>query len=214
MNKEDMTIKQLREHLNTSDNLTQEEISDWGRDLEQRRAELDRESEYCDKEGIKREAPASTWTKIQGKIFKKKIGEDRQLIIKWSYDDEYGHGHNMFTIEAEVRSSGFRTPYWRLHDLLSLHRPDLKHCIKWDSVSSNGPMHYLKNAEFWRKQIGVEPASERALDCFKSAIVYGVLGSDFEKACAENLSQHDLMERLPALMWKFKEFIEGLGFVY
>jgi hypothetical protein len=137
-------------------------------------------------EGI---AMESVLTKKQVKTFKKAYVEDGReyvLIAKVRYDDEWGNGHNTFTITGEIWRAKKGQPIGRdcescgcIHEAIAKHLPELVPYIKWHLVSSDGPMHYIANTVYhaqsyspqyaWiyytgpQDPLGIEDVKERSL---------------------------------------------------
>lgn len=119
----------------------------------------------------------SVLTKKQEKTFrteyKGKHGQSCVLIVKVRYDDQCGNGHNTFAITGELYDRSDRIPHeasvknssgktlWLgssgcLHEEITKRFPELAPFIKWHSVSTDGPMHYVANSTYHAKAIPKE----------------------------------------------------------
>jgi hypothetical protein len=102
--------------------------------------------------------------KHQVKIFKKvyvEQGREYVLIAKVRYDDQYGNGHNTFSITGEIWRANNGQPIGRdcescgcIHEDIAKHLPQLAPHIKWHLVSSDGPMHYIDNTVYHAQSYG------------------------------------------------------------
>lgn len=118
-------------------------------------ADLKNLFDTCQKEGI----PASILTKNQKKTFTKTVYSseyDRKVdvIVKIRFDDECGNGHNSFAITGDVYESGYKKNWLKggcIHDTIYKYFPELRHLIKWHLVSSNQPMHYVTNTQYYAR---------------------------------------------------------------
>jgi hypothetical protein len=81
-------------------------------------------------------------------------GRKYELRVTVRHDDECGNGHNTFSIvgnvyECDSRGTALR---WysggRIHDTIAKHAPEFIPLIKWHTVSTDGPMHYVANTVY------------------------------------------------------------------
>lgn len=102
----------------------------------------------------------SVLTRSQKKIFKKDImvdGKQGRIVAEVSYDDACGNGHNSFAITGTVYSSRTSTAdiYFEtggcIHEEIAKHFPNLAPYIKWHSISSDEPIHYVANTMYWAR---------------------------------------------------------------
>ncbi len=176
---------------------------------------------------------ATTLTKRQTKKFRKDFmenGEPVTLIAEVRYDDDCGNGHNTFAITGERyekhRHSGEPSTkhnsgatLWLcscgcLHDDIAERFPELATLIKWHLCSSDGPMHYVANSQYWAGQSGYcngGPNDPPNLEHFRSTAIW-------PEATEGDMKRKDLAlileSRLEALMADFRAAVESLGFTY
>lgn len=105
--------------------------------------------------------PASTLTKNQTREFTKvyKEGKDKfRIAVTVRHDDQCGNGHNTFSVTADIRIE--RDSRWAeysggmCHEAVAKHFPEIAPYLKWHLTSTDGPMHYLANAEYHALQHG------------------------------------------------------------
>lgn len=96
----------------------------------------------------------SILTKHQKLVSVNKIivdGQKGRIKCEIRYNDECGNGHNSFSITGTVFShpTSTRDQYWDrggcIHDEIAKHFPEFKHLIKWHSMTSEAPLHYIAN---------------------------------------------------------------------
>lgn len=108
--------------------------------------------------------PASVLTRNQTKTFRKDFPNGNVLIANVRYDDDCGNGHNTFTItgelydrkyipgEASIVNSKGKTRWLGsrgcLREEIANSFPELAPLIKWNLVSSDGPMYYIVNTVY------------------------------------------------------------------
>lgn len=78
------------------------------------------------------------------------------LKIKIRYDDECGNGHNTFAITADLYRDSREWSSGCLHNDIEKWAPELVHLIKWHSVTSKGPLHYIANTTFHARSVDTE----------------------------------------------------------
>jgi len=146
--------------------------------------------------------PASTLTKNQKITKTKTIGNER-LIVTIRLDDECGNGHNTFAITGDLahlrRGVWLEDSFGMLHDEVARFFPDLAPLLKWHLCSTDGPMHYVANTLYWKKQAHLEHARSCAI---------------WPEAELADFTEENLLSRLPALMEEFKTAVESLGLAY
>lgn len=118
------------------------------------------------------------------------------------HDDTCRNGYNTFSITGEIPELEMGGC---LHKEIAEHLPALAPFIKWHLTSTDGPMHYVANTVYHVK--------ERNLDYARSTAVWPE-ATDDDLLCTEPELTAKLNARLPALMEKFKEAVESLGFTY
>jgi hypothetical protein len=79
------------------------------------------------------------------------FGSDGEMTVKLSFQDNPRNGHNTFHAIAEVKTTESRrrndiAAGGMMHDKIRAIFPKLSHLLKWHSVSTDGPCHYLANA--------------------------------------------------------------------
>lgn len=138
--------------------------------------------------------PESQLVKNQTKTFGPRKLNDRETITATvRYDDECGNGYNTFAVTAEIRNRIGRPSIHAcgcLHDEVSKAFPELNPIIKWHLVSTDGPMHYVENTQYWVREGNLEYA--------RSAAVWPEASADQLRDVTE------LENRLPKLMVEFK----------
>jgi len=153
-------------------------------------------------------------------------GADKYRIrARYGMDYEFARKASQaphFSITAEInRLHGRR---WMedaggmLHGEVAMHFPMLEPYLKWHLVSTDGPMHYLENAQYWwekitgKSQWKTEPWDPNPVKAFKSTIVFGLLPNDRmppKRASWSDVKQW-LLDRLPPLMEHFYADMERL----
>lgn len=96
---------------------------------------------------------ASVLTKNQKKKYGPRTyqedGRTYRITATVRYDDEFGNGHNSFSITAHIDCKiGNRGHEYRdgcCHTEIAKQFPELAPLIKWHLCSSDGPMHYIAN---------------------------------------------------------------------
>ena len=147
--------------------------------------------------------PASKLVKNQKITKTKTIGNER-LTVTVRHDDECGNGHNTFSITA-VKAERAGNNHWYdrcwgcQHDEVTRFFPNLAPLLKWHLCSTDGPMHYVVNTLYWKKQAHLKYARSCAI---------------WPEAELEDFTEEKLMARVPALMEEFKTAVESLGLVY
>ena len=147
--------------------------------------------------------PASKLVKNQKLTRTKTIGNER-LTATIRHDDECGNGHNTFAITA-TKAEKARNNHWYdqcwgwQHDEVARFFPDLAPLLKWYLCSTDGPMHYVADTLYWKKQAHLEHARSCAI---------------WPDAELEDFTEEKLLARLPALMDAFKAAVESLGLIY
>lgn len=104
----------------------------------------------------------SKLTKYQVKSFFKavnlKANGYNKIRVDIRYDDRCGNGHNTFSITGETWRKGREDMGGCIHEEIAKHFPELKHLIKWHSVSSDGPLHYIDNTMYCAREHGPQKA--------------------------------------------------------
>ena len=173
----------------------------------------------------------SKLTKKQVRVFSHG-GTDKDgkflLMVRARHDDECGNGHNTFAISADLyrfnrNDRKILVSCGCLHDLVKKHIEKLRPMLKWHLVSTDAPMHYIANAQYWAGHHGWtdgKPESPPKWNHFKSTVVWGGVpecdGGDPESRFADNKDVLNawLNRRLELLMANFQTAVESLGFVY
>jgi hypothetical protein len=115
------------------------------------------------------------------------------LTAHVEYGDDCGNGHNTFTITGEVRVPNRRDceACGCLHEDIAQVFPELAPFLKWNLVSTDGPMYYIKNTVFlagerdcWGKLKGEPKSFETAIHFGNNPILYR-FGSRFMKFLQE-----------------------------
>ena len=75
----------------------------------------------------------------------KGYGEGATLSVELRFDDNCRNGHETFSLTGEVRSLARCEAWGCLHDDIAKVFPELAPLIKWDLISTDGPMHYIDN---------------------------------------------------------------------
>lgn len=157
--------------------------------------------------------PASILTTKQVKTFGWRTFSDKgvryKILATVRYDDSCGNGHNSFAITADIKR--LNRTRWVDDSCGCCHKevarvfPALAPLLKWHLCSSDGPMHYLANTLYHIKQ--------GKLDYARSTAVWPE-ASDGDLLDDIGNVEARLVERLPALMQRFKAAVESLGLVY
>lgn len=96
----------------------------------------DRPGRWCNQRWVSESRPISGY------------GSERTTInVEIRFDDGCNNGHSTFAITATVRTPGRRDidAGGCMHEEIARIFPELAHLVKWHSVSTDGPMHYLAN---------------------------------------------------------------------
>lgn len=78
---------------------------------------------------------------------------DQRVVVELRFDDECGNGHESFSITGSefVLETKYGQQKWVegsggcIHELIAEFFPELEPFIKWNLVSTDGPMHYVAN---------------------------------------------------------------------
>lgn len=151
------------------------------------------------------------------------------LVAIVRYDDACGNGHNTFSITGEhyehyPRRGELAVTHKRgkklwlascgcLHDDIRVHFPNLAPLLKWHLTSSDGPMHYVDNSLYWAGRQGWcngGPNDPPNLDHFRGAAVW----PEATQQDLQDVTEAELLRRLPALLAEFRQAVESLGFTY
>lgn len=133
--------------------------------------------------------------------------------IIFTYDDNCRNGYNTFAITGEYRECGRVMACGAIHSILEKVFPEYAHLIKWHLVSSQAPMYYKENGQFWAKEYlrlaGKDAyAARQALKAMRGTVC------NPKASPSQVLNASWLAENLENIMSKFKADIEALGFVY
>ncbi len=123
-----------------------------------------------------------------------------------------GDQHPYFSITGDLRENGRWVSGGCMHDEVLEYFPALAPYVRWHLTSTDGPMHYLANAQYHAGFCeGME--DKRNIEHLKSTIVYGAVASDsdvnLETLTADELDAF-LVARFPALMRQFQEDMNTL----
>lgn len=142
-------------------------------------------------------------------------GKEHCIIAEIRWDDECNNKHNTFSITGKMGRiySGYSQEHFThngkkylyetggcIHDEIREHFPELRHLIKYHLASSNAPMYFFENSQYWAKKGDLKNASSCAI--WEGATIDEIL--DDEK----------MFEHLNKLMPKFKSEIENFGFIW
>jgi hypothetical protein len=162
------------------------------------------------------ELPDSTL--VSSQVVKKhyELSDTTTLDVNLRYDDRNNNGHNTFSITGELRERGRIEVCGCIHDIIAVHAYELAPFIKWHLTSSDGPMYYLENTTWhagtWLFK-GAKEEKERDFKAARSTAVWEDAPDNVLALPKEELAVI-LLDRLPALMTKFKEDMLTLGFEY
>lgn len=141
-------------------------------------------------------------------------------------DDEWGNGHNTFSITGEIRVRGRWEAGGCLHDEIAKAFPELAPLIRWHLCSTDGPLHYIENTMYWlgwRGYCDGRDGSPPNLDHARKSAVWpdmpdhtpsGDLASVIGRQDAKGVIEAELRERLPGLMAEFRAAVEAFGLVW
>lgn len=144
--------------------------------------------------------------------FMEKSGVSYRVEAFIRYDDVCRNGHNTFRITGKTFRGDSYTPEssGRIDEEIGIAIPELKPFLRWQLVSSKGPMHYIANSLYWA---GKTKWPEYNLKYFRKTAVWPEATEEIMNLPKDELKKR-LEERLPALMEEFKKDVESLGFVY
>ena len=117
--------------------------------------------------------------------------------VKVRYDDTCRNGHNSLGITCDIYERGRDVGGGCNHELIVKLMPEMEKFIKWHLVSTDGPLHCVANTLYHAKEGKLEWARNSAV---------------WPDAGEMDLTEANLLARLPALMREFKRAIEELGF--
>lgn len=84
-------------------------------------------------------------TKTYGPKFYTEDGRKYSITATVRYDDSCGNGHNSFAITGEIKCNGRFEAGGCLHEEIAKRFPILAPYIRYHSMSSEGPLHYISN---------------------------------------------------------------------
>ena len=122
-----------------------------------------------------------------------------KVFVNVRYDDTCRNGHNSLGITADIYERGRDVGGGCCHELIVEVMPEMAEFIKWHLVSTDGPLHYLANTLYHLKEGKLEWARNSAV---------------WPDAGEMDITEANLLARLPALMKEFKAAIEKMGFEY
>jgi len=162
------------------------------------------------------------------KILISQYSGGRYFKVELQFDDTCGNGHCTFSITGEEGRIGARDcdSCGCLHDEIAQRFPQLAKYIKWHSVSTDGPMHYIQNTLYFAgdrdchgRRKGEASSFEygegkkRELEAARNAAVWP--DATDEQLMSEPETLKSMLEaRLPGLMAEFRADMEELGFDY
>lgn len=134
------------------------------------------------------------------------LADSRSVRVTLRFDDSCRNGHQTFSITGEERRADGRDgSSGCIHELLAEAFPELAHLIKWHGVTTDGPLHYVKNV--------VCHAGDRDLAAARSVAVWPEATD--EELCAEPAVLREALERrLPALLAAFRADVEACGLLW
>jgi len=141
-------------------------------------------------------------------VRKRKIVGELRLIPSYGigkpvlrFDDECGNGHNTFSITVD----GGESFGGCMHDSICEVWPEYARLTKWHLVSTDGPLHYVSNTRYHARN---------AMDSLDSDELnrHWTMAKNVAIAPRASLSKLSserwLLDRLPALMDIFAEFMD------
>ncbi len=121
------------------------------------------------------------------------ISNDETMRVWYGFHYIGGNRRPHFSVTADIFDKhGRDVGGGCCHDQVSKYFPEVDRLIRWHLVDDDGtPMHYIANGIYWmEKYLGVyrtfahlayEPPEPKALDTFKSTIVFGAVPGDERK---------------------------------
>lgn len=166
--------------------------------------------------------------KTEPKIYKEGRSTLR-MIVQYGIDYDYARRYKQapyFSITCAIDEQ--RGGRWRryaggaAHTEIARHFPELARLIKWHLVSTEEPMHYLANAQYWweiwsgkKKNTDHGP---NPLNAFESTIVWGGVPGETDAAQLGTYMNRPWPEvkawlegRLPLLMAEFRADMKAIG---
>lgn len=127
-----------------------------------------------------------------------------RLIMR--YDDRLGNGYNYFSAKMltyAMKKDGTRGQVKYVTaspDKIQQRFPQFSSILRWQLWSSQGPLCYFSNTEYWASQGELERAR---------------VSARWPEATLEQLMDRNQLEaRLPEMLKAFKADMESLGFTY
>lgn len=121
------------------------------------------------------------------------------VVVKARYDDTCKNGHNSLGVTCDIYENRRDVGGGCNHELIEKLMPEMAPLIKWHLVSTDGPLHYIANTLYWVGKGELQHARNAAV---------------WPEAGLEDLTEANLLARLPTLMREFKREIESWGFEY
>ena len=75
-------------------------------------------------------------------------GTSTALVVDVRHDDRCGNGHNTLSVTGNLSENSQWVAGGCMHEEIARRFPELKPAIKFHLCSTDGPLHYLKNALF------------------------------------------------------------------
>ena len=155
----------------------------------------------------------SVYTKEQTKTFVKTPLPNLTVRVTLRYDDKCGNGHNSFGITGTIWENNRESVSGVIHEEITKYFPELSHLIKYHSMSSDCPLHYVENTLFF---LGFYGEKDENIELARKTAIWPDLPEKFLKSNGANKSEiiSSLTQRLPALKEEFAVAMEKVGFVY
>lgn len=107
---------------------------------------------------MEKSVPVKDQKKVYGPKNFRQGDVNYRITAKVGFDDEYGNGHNTFSITGDI--DRYERGQWReasggcIHDEIAKHFPELRPYIKWHSFSVDGPyiadtLYHASDRDCW-----------------------------------------------------------------
>jgi hypothetical protein len=122
-----------------------------------------------------------------------------KIIVNVRFDDRCGNGHNTLGITCDIINNGRDVGGGANHELILSVMPEIEPLIEFHLCSTDGPLHYVANSTYHAKNGDLDYARNSAI---------------WSGADLEDITEKNLLARLPVLMARFQKTVEKFGFTY
>ncbi len=152
-------------------------------------------------------------------------GQKYRIQAKYGIDYDFGRKHNQApSFSATCRIDELERGRWvesgggANHNEIAKHFPELRPYLKWHLVSTDSPMHYIANAQYWWEKMNgtsrwpSQPGEPDPKDAFLHTIIFGgIPGEQLRDTSFWAQMEPWLRSRLPKLMGHYAADMKTLG---